>query len=320
MKTLIIISAILFSVFSSNAATCISLGNGDWDNPATWSCGAVPAAGDSVVIAFGHTVTITTTEVLSGAPFILVVQGVFLFDKAGAKLHLPCGSMIYVESSGSILSSGVGMPSHNIKICDKLIWEGSDGVITGPIILTGPTPLPVEYIGSELQNIGGSWMLVWQVASEQDNDYFLIEYSLDANSWEVIGEVSSLGNHNELTDYYFDLGRLQPGDNYVRLSQKDKNGELEHLQVLSTEIEAMIKVYPNPASELDPVTLNLSELNEDADIIIVGMDGRKIQSFHFDAKLSPDYVLLENTNLQRGTYMVIIAGEKNKQSIPLVIQ
>lgn len=320
MKTLILISTFFFSILNSNAATCVSLGDGAWDNPATWSCGAVPSAGDSVVIAVGHTVTISTTEILSGAPFILVIQGTFLFDHASAKLHLPCGSIIYIEATGSIQSSGVGVPSHNIKICNVTVWEGKDGTLTGPVILTGPTPLPVSYIGAELNATNGEWSLSWLVASEQNNDYFLVDYSQNGESWELLEEVSSIGNHTEMTEYTLNLGRLQPGKNYLRISQQDKNGELNHLQILSTEIEAMIKVYPNPASKLDPVTLNLSELNEDADIIIVGMDGRKMQSFHFDAKLSPDYVLLENTNLQRGTYMVIIAGEKNKQSIPLVIQ
>lgn len=320
MKTLIIISAILLSVFNSKAATCVSLGNGDWANPATWSCGAVPTAGDSVVIAFGHTVTITTTEILSGAPFILVVQGVFLFDKAGAKLHLPCGSMIYVEPTGSILSSGVGMPSHNIKICDKLIWEGADGVITGPIILTGPTPLPVEFIGSELKNFGGSWMLVWQVASEQNNDYFQIEYSLDAISWEVIGEVSSLGNHNELTDYNFDLGRLHPGDNFVRLSQKDKNGELEHLQVLSTKLEANIEVYPNPANNNSKVTVDLSEINKEAKIFITSVDGRILETMEYNPVSSPDLIQISTSNLNSGTYIIIVSSTNNSRSIPLVIR
>lgn len=45
------------------AATCTSLGSGNWNNAATWSCAAVPLAGDDVVIANGHTVTVNTAAV-----------------------------------------------------------------------------------------------------------------------------------------------------------------------------------------------------------------------------------------------------------------
>src|SRR5438046_8187499 len=37
---------------------CTSVSSGPWSNPSTWSCGAVPSAGDNVVIALGTTVTV----------------------------------------------------------------------------------------------------------------------------------------------------------------------------------------------------------------------------------------------------------------------
>ncbi len=50
MKTLILLLATLF-VFSGSsiAATCVSIGSGDWSNPAIWSCDAVPSAGDNII-------------------------------------------------------------------------------------------------------------------------------------------------------------------------------------------------------------------------------------------------------------------------------
>src|SRR5438034_1645175 len=34
-------------------AICTSVSSGAWSNPSTWSCGAVPSAGDNVVITLG---------------------------------------------------------------------------------------------------------------------------------------------------------------------------------------------------------------------------------------------------------------------------
>ncbi len=45
------------------AATCTSLGSGNWSAPGTWSCGAVPVAGDDVIVANGHTVTVDMAAV-----------------------------------------------------------------------------------------------------------------------------------------------------------------------------------------------------------------------------------------------------------------
>jgi Concanavalin A-like lectin/glucanases superfamily len=39
-----------------------SLGSGDWDTPATWSCGRVPNLSDKVLIKSGHNITISTNN------------------------------------------------------------------------------------------------------------------------------------------------------------------------------------------------------------------------------------------------------------------
>ena len=118
MKKLItlFVTSVLFSL-NSNAANCNSLGNGNWNTPATWSCGSVPAGGDNITIEVGDTVSISSVTNITGAPVTIIIDGVFLFDSPSAKLRLPCGSVIIITSTGSIQSTGVGQPSHSIRIC-----------------------------------------------------------------------------------------------------------------------------------------------------------------------------------------------------------
>ena len=44
------------------AATCTSTQSGNWNNPATWSCGAAPGGTDDVVILPEHQVTLLQDE------------------------------------------------------------------------------------------------------------------------------------------------------------------------------------------------------------------------------------------------------------------
>jgi hypothetical protein len=44
------------------AATCTSEASGNWNDTATWDCGAIPGVADDVVIQFTHQVTLTRNE------------------------------------------------------------------------------------------------------------------------------------------------------------------------------------------------------------------------------------------------------------------
>ncbi|KAF5434797.1 G8 domain-containing protein, partial [Candidatus Methanophagaceae archaeon] len=56
-KVLVVSFVILITSLNVFSATITSIGTGDWSNAATWDAG-VPVAGDDVIIAAGHTVTL----------------------------------------------------------------------------------------------------------------------------------------------------------------------------------------------------------------------------------------------------------------------
>src|SRR5712691_647202 len=45
-----------------HAATVSSIQSGDWENTATWDCGCVPGAGDTITISIGTTVKVNSTH------------------------------------------------------------------------------------------------------------------------------------------------------------------------------------------------------------------------------------------------------------------
>ncbi|NOX63085.1 MAG: hypothetical protein GXP42_14250 [Chloroflexi bacterium] len=91
---------------AETSLTCTSASpSGNWSAAATWDCGRVPAAGDAVVIAAGHTVTIDTD---TAALASLTIDGVLQFDATGIGRTVTVNGDITVNSGDSLTVSTSG--------------------------------------------------------------------------------------------------------------------------------------------------------------------------------------------------------------------
>lgn len=84
-------------------------------------------------------------------------------------------------------------------------------------------PLPITLVAWSGGCEGQSVLLKWTTASEQDNAYFTIEKSRDANEWAAIGTVPGAGNSSQMISYSFTDDGAH-GLAYYRLRQTDING------------------------------------------------------------------------------------------------
>ena len=55
------IALFLFSGLSASAGYCVTLGDGDWDDPANWSCGRVPGSGDTIIISANDSIYVASS-------------------------------------------------------------------------------------------------------------------------------------------------------------------------------------------------------------------------------------------------------------------
>ena len=119
-------------------------------------------------------------------------------------------------------------------------------------------PLPVEWIYfSSTATDNATVKLNWATASEQNNNYFQIERSSDANNFIPVGIVYGAGNSSIIKNYEFiDNSELRTQNSallYYRLKQVDFNGDYKYSQIKSVLLDNSdvfeVNVYPNPASE-----------------------------------------------------------------------
>jgi len=97
-----------------------------------------------------------------------------------------------------------------------------------------PIVLPVEFTEFVGYNFKDYNALNWKTITEENNDYFTIERSLDAENWQIIHYENGAIHSTQEIDYSFvDRTYTKNHVNYYRLSQTDIDGNQKILRTIS---------------------------------------------------------------------------------------
>ncbi|TNF50424.1 MAG: T9SS type A sorting domain-containing protein [Bacteroidetes bacterium] len=115
----------------------------------------------------------------------------------------------------------------------------------------GITVLPVELKQFNINCESDGSILSWSTESEQNNDFYTIEKSLDGVNFEKIAEKEAVGFSTVQMEYEFQDYYPERGVSYYRLSQTDFDGVETILGTLSTQwpcqdASGEMVLYPNP--------------------------------------------------------------------------
>src|SRR6185312_5618748 len=152
--------------------------------------------------------------------------------------------------------------------------------------LCGIIVLPIELMGFYASNTNEGIKLNWATATETNNDYFMVEYSLDGTNFIPYKEVKGAGNSTVRTDYSCmfteNIGDKKP---YFRLKQVDYNGHYQYSSVitlgsfigsLTTSKYSNIAAYYN--TDNDRVITKFSlDFPQQVNISLYDVTGAKIQ-------------------------------------------
>ncbi|MFI5218484.1 MAG: hypothetical protein ACHQNT_03265 [Bacteroidia bacterium] len=124
----------------------------------------------------------------------------------------------------------------------SILWvAGGSAVITGDAPGGGinhgnlsTSPLPVELANFSAACKNNFVRLVWQTASEINNDYFSIWRAADAINFSVIGKIKGAGNSTSIKNYEWIDEQPINGKSYYRLQQTDFDGQMEFSEVISS--------------------------------------------------------------------------------------
>jgi len=166
------------------------------------------------------------------------------------------------------------------------------------------TPLPIELISFDAKLTDNNKVdLLWQTATETNNDYFTIERSKDGQDWESVAKVIGAGNSNELRNYsYKDIAPLN-GINYYRLKQTDYDGTYTYSMVRKLQIIApkQLHFYPNPVKSI--ITIE-GFIDDKTPIIIYNMQGQNVSKQLKKVQNQGDKIVLDLSYLPAGIYFI----------------
>lgn len=129
---------------------------------------------------------------------------------------------------------------------DDVIVQSASAVL--PIKLGFFRVLPLTDRSNHLQ---------WQTLTEKDNDYFAIERSEDARTWQEVTRIPGAGNSDQPLEYEWVDHTDSDEDFYYRMKQVDYDGQFTYFDAAyvggsSPSLEAL-KAYPNPTTQITRV-------------------------------------------------------------------
>ncbi|PIB36379.1 hypothetical protein BFP72_13730 [Reichenbachiella sp. 5M10] len=146
-------------------------------------------------------------------------------------------------NGGANNNSGTGGNADSGEITPSNPAADPDGIVAEE-----SGPLPVSLLYWKASESGRSVVLEWATALEQDNDYFTLDKSRDAENWQFVARINGAGDSSEKKRYsHVDSSPYQT--TYYRLTQTDSDGTTEvfDLVMLKSQFaEANILLYPNP--------------------------------------------------------------------------
>lgn len=179
------------------------------------------------------------------------------------------------------------------------------------------TTLPIELIEFEAQlNSERIVDITWTTETEINNDYFIIEKSLDLETWQKIKQVDGAGNSTALTHYSTRDQTPFLGLNYYRLKQFDYDGQMKisNIRSVNLDVKDSISIYPNPAQS--SFILNSKNI-EDKTIKLINCIGEEVQLNTIT--MSKNSIQYSTDGLADGMYSILVIDENTITTYKLVI-
>lgn len=233
-------------------------------------------------------------------------------------IQSPAGESCFSISMGALLNSNVSSSS-NLHVCLETSYSGTSGGATYGSATILPNcgscsfALPISLISFNVtKNANRTVNINWTTATENNNDYFTVQRSLDGINWYNIQSIDGSGNSNVLLSYTTADSEPLPGISYYRLKQTDFDGKYEYSEIKSIDMNdyqlSFVQIYPNPTDQFVRISGSEEELSC---LVVTSILGQEVTDLVFKSNETDEGIILDLTNLSVGVYYVKTAKTSN---------
>jgi hypothetical protein len=166
----------------------------------------------------------------------------------------------------------------------------------------------------------GSVRLDWKTLKEDNVGEFIVERSVDGQTYEAIGRVTAKKTGNTIHTYYFNDYNPVEGTSYYRLKMVDSDDSFEYSNIETIQIKAKYMVHPIPAD--DKLMVSLAEEStglKKLKITIYSILGKPLVSGNYEVGYGQQTVVLPVSSLSPGVYVVEIVDGSVKVQKQIII-
>lgn len=315
MKKYVYLLYLTIITLFTKAEPCLLTTSGNWSVAANWSCGRVPLCTDIIVIPANYTVTMSS-DVTYTCTTTINIYGAMVFTNT-YKLSLVDGSSINIYTGG-IITSIDNNASQKINIGGgSAEWTGNMPPLVGPTAITSAgiqSTLPIELLNFNSTCINGVTELNWSTFTELNNDYFIIEKSINAYTWDFISIIAGNGTSSSIHTYKFIDNQINNELTYYRLTQVDYSGRRTIYKAIDVNCEIIadeqVKIFPNPSSSIINININSKETSKNLIVQIINCIGEIVYAEKINIYNGKNNMVL-NSNLNPGTYILQVSSNNN---------
>ncbi len=220
------------------------------------------------------------------------------------------------SGNGLVIASGLTADTYSVIVTDNC---GNMSAQT--VVVDVACALPVELTYFYAEKEGNDVLLSWETASEENNDFFVVEYSGNGIDFREIGIVNGAGTTLELTQYQF--LHVEPStENYYRLKQVDFDGTFAYSKIEVVVFETVLDanaISVRPTISKHSVTLvSQSELDSNTRILIYDATGILVRQMQLTE--SKYMTTIDVRNLSAGHYFIQVQGESGSHTTRFIKQ
>lgn len=175
------------------------------------------------------------------------------------------------------------------------------------------SPLPVEILSFGANCQSQSVILKWSVATQLNNDIFILERSRDGKKWENLTSIKGAGTTNTLMNYETKDEAPYSEVTYYRLAQIDYDGKRNELKTIAVKGcgSDPIRILYYSFSDHKTVIKIQSSYNDKIEIFLFNENGQTVARKVQNISNNIQEIEMDCPQLNTGIYMLSIRGSFN---------